>query len=135
MPRTHKTTWKRRERDAARLFGAERQPLSGSTGRPDLSRSDSTHGRLFLEVKLRQHHAAVALLDAVRKLARKEGRIPVVALATKQRPGIVLVLDADDLPAVAREYERANALPADCDPPEDWPPLAGGSAEPEDFAR
>jgi hypothetical protein len=122
MPRTHKTTWKRRERDAAALFGARRRPLSGSSGRPDLSRSDSTHEAIYLETKLRRRHAAVALLDAVRKLARKEGRVPVVALASKGRSGIVLVMDADDLPAVAKEYEKANALPADCEPPEDFTP-------------
>jgi len=49
---THRSTWKRREREAARLFGAERQPLSGSGGRADRTRSDSTHDRLFIEFGL-----------------------------------------------------------------------------------
>jgi hypothetical protein len=59
----------------------------------------------------------------------------VAALASKHRPGILLVLDADDLLVVVREYEKANALPADCDPPEDWPLLAGTSAESEDLGE
>jgi hypothetical protein len=46
---THRSTWKRRERDAARLLGAERHPLSGSSGRPDRTRSDSTYGELFVD--------------------------------------------------------------------------------------
>jgi hypothetical protein len=49
---THRSTWKRREREAARLFGAERQPLSGSGGRADRTRSDSTHDRLFVECRI-----------------------------------------------------------------------------------
>ena len=50
---THRSTWKRRERDAARLFGARRQVLSGSSGREDVTGSDTTHERLFIETKLR----------------------------------------------------------------------------------
>jgi hypothetical protein len=106
---THKATWKRREARAAALFGARRQRLSGSSGRPDGTRSDSTHERLYLETKLRQHHAAVAQLDQVKALARREGRVPVLALATKGRRGIVLVLDAEDLPAIAAEFAAAQA--------------------------
>jgi hypothetical protein len=107
---THRRTWQRREADAAAIFGARRAVGSGSGGRPDLSRSDSTHSVLYLETKLRQRHAVVALLDAVRRLAKREGKVPVVVLATKQRPGVVLVLDANDLPAIAAEYAKA-ALP------------------------
>jgi hypothetical protein len=101
---THRCTWKKRERDAAALFGARRQRCSGSSGRDDCSRSDSTHPDLFLETKLRQRHAAVALLDETRTLARREGRTPLLALATKNRPGIVLVLAAEDLPTIAAAY-------------------------------
>jgi hypothetical protein len=67
---THRSTWKRREHDAARLFGARRQRCSGSSGREDCSRSDSTHAVHFLETKLRQHH------DAVGPPTREPGRQP-----------------------------------------------------------
>jgi hypothetical protein len=111
MPKTSRSAWKARERQAAGLFGAKRNRCSGSSGRPDCSRSDSTHDRLFIETKLRPSHAAVTLLDETRELARREGETPVVALATKGRPGVVLVLRAEDLPIVAAEYEAAKATP------------------------
>jgi hypothetical protein len=130
---THRRTWQKREGAAAALFGAQRQCCSGSSGREDCSRSDSTHPTLYVETKLRQHHAAVALLDGVKVLARREGRVPVVALATKGRRGVVLVMDAEDLPIVAAEYARAQALPADAQPDPTWPPTAGRSAEAEDL--
>jgi len=105
---THRGTWKQRERQAAALFGARRQVLSGSAGRDDRSRSDSTHERLFLETKLRASHAAVALYDDTKVLARKEGKVPVVILAQKGRPGVVLVIAPEDLQAVAYEYAVAR---------------------------
>src|SRR5207249_2787160 len=92
-----------------------------------------THERLYLETKLRAHHAAVALLDEVKALARREGRVPVVALAVKGRRGVVLVLDAEDLPAVAAEWAKAHAPPpADVEPDPAQPPSVGRSAGPGD---
>lgn len=114
---THRRSWQRREAAAAKLFGARRAVLSGSSGRDDVGRSDSNHGRVFLETKLRASHAAVALLDETRRLARAEGKVGVVALATKRRPGLVLVIAAADLAAVAAELVEllpsADAAPAD----------------------
>ena len=101
MAKTHRSTWKKREAQAAGLFGAKRQRCSGSSGREDCSRSDSTHARIFLETKLRASHAAVALFDAVCVLARKEGKVAVVALAQKGRPGVLLVIDPADLAELA----------------------------------
>jgi hypothetical protein len=123
---THRRTWQKREGKAAALFGARRQRCSGSSGRPDCSRSDSTHPALYLETKLRQHHAAVALLDGVKGQARREGRVPVLCLATKGRRGIVLVMDAEDLSAIAAEWAkaRAQAPPADVEPEDLGPPPA-----------
>lgn len=100
---THKSTWKRRERQAALCFGSKRQRCSGSSGRDDCSKSDSTHERIFLETKLRASHAAVALFDETRVLAKREGKVPVVALAQKGRRGILLVIDPNDLMTVAQE--------------------------------
>jgi len=111
MGKTSRSAWKARERQAAALFGARRQRCSGSSGRDDCSRSDSTHPTLFLETKLRASHAAVALFDETRALARKEGKTPVVALAQKNRPGVLLVLDPADLEVIAGEY-RAGRAPA-----------------------
>jgi len=100
---THRSTWKARERQAAALFGARRNRCSGSSGRDDESRSDSTHDRIFLETKLRQHHAVQSLFDETRILARRENKLPVLALATKGKPSFLLVLAPEDLKAVAAE--------------------------------
>lgn len=113
---THRSTWKRRERDAARLFGAERQPLSGSGGRTDLTRSDSTHERLFVETKLRASSAVRNLWELTRDRARKERKTPVLILYAKGKPGALVVVHQDDLAAVASELDPF-ALPPTSDSP------------------
>jgi hypothetical protein len=127
--KTSKSAWTQRERDAASLFGSRRQVCSGSSNRPDRSRSDSRHDVIFLETKLRQHHAAVTLFDQTRKLARLEGKVPVVALATKHRAGLVLMIAPEDLRAVADAME----IPADIPTPA-TPEQLGRSADDSDLA-
>jgi hypothetical protein len=94
---THRSTWKRRERDAARLFGAERQPLSGSGGRADQTRSDSTHPRLSIETKLRASSSVRSLWDETRRRARLEGKVPVLMLYAKGKTGGLVVCHEGDL--------------------------------------
>jgi hypothetical protein len=108
MP-THRSTWKRRERDGARLFGAKRQPLSGSSGRDDVTQSDSTHGRLFIEVKYRAASAVRTLWERTRDAARREQKTPVLILFAKGKPGGLVVVHEDDLPTVAKEMAGRNA--------------------------
>ncbi len=119
---THRSSWKRRERNAAGLFGAKRQVLSGSGGRADRTRSDSTHDRLFLECKLRASSAARTLWEETRTLARREGKTPVVLLYSKGKPGRLIVVHEDDLGVIAAELaaaladkRKAAALPANGD--------------------
>jgi len=100
---THRTTWKRRERDAARLFGAKRQVLSGSSGREEATRSDSTHDRLFIETKLRASSSVRSLWEKTRSQALREKKTPVLALYAKGKPGALLVVHEDDLGRVAAE--------------------------------
>jgi hypothetical protein len=135
MSKTARRTWQQAEGRAAALFGVRRQFGSGSGGRDDLTQSDSTHPVLFIESKLRQCHTTRTLHDATKRLAAREGKVPVLALFDKGRPGFLLVVHSDDMPIVAREFERANALPADCEAPDDLPPVLPRSATPEDFAR
>jgi hypothetical protein len=152
MPRTHPSTWKRAEARFAELFACRRQPLSGSSGRDDLTASDTTHARLFCEVKYRASHAARSLWEATRTLARKERKTAVVGLVDRGKPGALIVVHEDDLPELVVEYCAAlvrrdpdaadrlmgrigearlrlagedpgrDLLPADVDPPPDWPP-------------
>lgn len=105
---THRTTWKKRERNAAALFGARRQPGSGSGGRPDETRSDSRHPRLFLECKLRQKHTVVTLWDETKTLAAREGKTPVLMLSEKGRPGQWIVVHSGDLDTLIVETLAAK---------------------------
>lgn len=97
-------TWKRREREVARDFGAERNPLSGSNS--GHSESDSLHERLYIETKGRQKHAAVTLYDDTAVKAKREGKTPVVALWEPNRKKYLLLVDPDDLQSVAAEQNR-----------------------------
>jgi hypothetical protein len=100
---THRSSWKRRERDAAALFGSRRKVLSGSSGRDDQTRSDSDHPRLFIESKFRASSSVRSLWEKTRELARREGKTPVVMLYTKHKPGALVVVHENDLQAVAVE--------------------------------
>ena len=105
----HRSTWKRRERDAARLFGAKRQPLSGSSGRDDLTRSDSDHPTLFIETKTRKRHTVRTLWEDVRNRARKENKTPVLALFDAGKIGGLIVIHQDDLAKLAELIDRNGA--------------------------
>ena len=104
---TDRSTWKRRERQAARLFGSERQPGSGSGGRSDQTRSDSTHDRLFIETKLRASSAVRTLWERTAALARREAKTPVLMLYAKGKPGGLIVVHEMHLAAVAAELRTA----------------------------
>ena len=108
---THRHTWQRREGRVAALLGALRQPLSGSSGRADRTASDSTHPRLFVECKYRARHATQTMFDAVRHAARKEKKLPVLALADRGRPGFLLCVHSDDLLDFVAELAAAGGDP------------------------
>lgn len=106
---TARGTWKQSERRVAKKLGARRQPLSGSSGRNDITTSDTTHERLYVEVKYRERHAVRSLFETVKPKAVKEGKIPVIALVDKHKHGFLLCVYVDDLQEVAREM--ANLEP------------------------
>lgn len=95
MPPTK--TWKAAERKVAAYFGTLRQRLSGSSGRADETAADTKHPVLFIEVKYRAEHAVRTLMDSTRKLAAKEGKLPIIALVSKGKPGFLAVIHSDDL--------------------------------------
>lgn len=88
--------WKRAERDVAEFFGCNRTPLSGGSSRH--TRSDTLHAKLFIEVKYRKRHTAVALWDETAKLAAMEKKTPVVCLKEHGRPGFWILARSCDLP-------------------------------------
>jgi hypothetical protein len=104
---THSRTWKRAEERVAATFGARRQPLSGSSGREDLTASDSNHPTLFIEAKLRARHTTRTLHDEAKRLATKEGKVPVLALFDKNRPGFLLGIHNEDFMTVVAEFVAA----------------------------
>ena len=99
--------WKKRERKIAEYFGTNRTPLSG--GNSGITRADTQHPKLFIETKHRKAHSVVTLWDRVKKLARKENKVPVVTLTQHNRPGFWLVIHSDDLPDVARSVAEYTA--------------------------
>lgn len=101
MPPTK--TWKTAERRVAAFFNTLRQRLSGSSGRADETAADTKHERLFIEVKYRENHAVRTLYDEVALKAKREGKIPLVALVSKNKPGFLLVMHIEHLPAIASE--------------------------------
>ena len=114
---THRSTWKKRERDAAGVFGARRQVLSGSSGRAEETCSDSTLPRLYIETKLRTASSVRTLWEQARTAARRERKTPVLMLYAKGKPGALIVVHEDDLEAVAAE--RAVA-PEQAREPSEW---------------
>ena len=87
--------WKKRERDVAGYFKGMRTPLSGGNGK--ITRADVIHDSLFIECKLRAKHTVVSLWDDTAKLAKLEGKTPVIALCEKNRPGFWIMVHSNDL--------------------------------------
>jgi len=87
-------TWKKFERKVAKKLGGVRTPLSGSHSRH--TSGDVIHDRFYVECKYRSRFAVVTLFDEVKERAKKEGKIPILALKQKNRRGELVVLDLDD---------------------------------------
>lgn len=106
--------WKRREGEAAALFGARRNILSGSSGRDDRDGSDSTHPRLWIETKTRARTAVRGLWERTRARARLKPRVyqeghrpPVLMLYDAGKRGAMIVVHQDDYAEVAVEFVAA----------------------------
>jgi len=100
--------WKRFERKVSAKIGALRNIGSGSMGRADRSASDSTHETIFLEAKQRKKHSAVQLWRKTAKLAKKEGKTPVVALSEAGMPGTWFVVHVDHVAILADAIGAAS---------------------------
>ena len=92
--------WKKRERDVANYFNGKRTPLSGGNGK--VTRADVIHEELFIECKLRAKHTAISLWDDTAKLAKEEGKTPVIALCEKNRPGFWVMVHSSDLEKIKK---------------------------------
>jgi len=99
-------SWKRRERQVAKYFGAERNALSGINAK--ITGADTLHKDLFIEVKERAKHTTVTLWDHTKQKALIEGKIPVVVLCEKGRQGFWVMAHCDDLDQVAMFAKEAK---------------------------
>ena len=93
--------WKRREREVAHYFNGIRTPLSG--GNSKITKADVIHDELFVECKLRAKHSVVSLWDDTSKLAKDEGKTPVIALCEKNRPGFWVMVHSSDLDKLKKD--------------------------------
>lgn len=105
---THRRTWQKGEQRVAAAFESKRNIGSGSMGRSDKTASDSTHPVLFIECKHRERHSAVSLWRDTAKKAKKEDKIPVIALLEKGKPGFWIMAHIDHLPLVTAELAKAR---------------------------
>jgi hypothetical protein len=105
--------WKRAERKVAGFFGTTRTPLSG--GNSGITRSDTVHENLYVEVKSTQKKPGIVKLwdDMIGK-AKKEKKLPVLVVKVKGRKGAFLIFDVgisgvtDTFGNFLREYAGAT---------------------------
>ena len=62
-------------------------------------------------------HSCITLFDKTEKLAKQEGKIPVVALCQKHRKGFWIIVKEEDLDKVINE-QRNNTRTTSRKPPE-----------------
>lgn len=98
--------WKRFERWVAKFFNCQRNALSGRNSK--ITASDSLHPRLFLEGKHWRRVAIISLWDKTAAFAKKEKKIPVVAIGIRGRPGCWFLIKDTDLMRVALERQLAK---------------------------
>lgn len=94
--------WKVRERSVAKGHGSERTPLSGGNGKQ--TRSDSLSAKFFIESKHRKSQAIFSLYKSVKPLAKKEGKIPVIALTEHRSHGYITCIHSDSILDYCKEY-------------------------------
>jgi hypothetical protein len=97
-------TWKSIEASISRFFGTTRTPLSGGNGK--MTRSDTLHPRLFIEVKQRKSHSTAKLFRSTKDLAKKESKIPVVVLHETGSHDYLIVCEVSDLKRIAEEVKE-----------------------------
>ena len=87
--------WKQYERLVAAFFQTRRNPLSGFNA--GHSGSDSLHRKFYIECKLRANSYIHSLFQETKPKAKKEGKLPVLAVKTKFDNGFMVAVHSDDL--------------------------------------
>lgn len=98
---TDRSTWKKFERRVASFFGGRRNALSGRNSGD--TAGDVRHPKLFVECKLSgQGSALFTLFNATAELAKREKKIPVLAMQQKYHNGFLVVVHCDSLEDVVK---------------------------------
>lgn len=108
---TSRSTWKAHERNTARQFGTERNPLSGSCGKH--TGSDSLHPKLFIECKYKKKHSVIGLFRETAEKAKKENKIPIISLKERGTHGTYYLIKDTDLKEVLQcllEHEQQKVV-------------------------
>jgi len=100
--------WKAQERRIGKMFGAKRTPLSGS--RSLHTGSDIIHEKLYVECKYRKKIAILDLFPEVMEKAKKENKIPVMAVKSKMLKDDYFLIRAKDLETVATELREVPKI-------------------------
>ena len=89
-------TWKAFERAVASYFGCRRTgPMQ------EKNANDINHPNIHCQCKYSKRHAIVGVWDAAKAVSK--GKIPIVAVKVKGRPGFWLLVHSGDLQAVANQ--------------------------------
>ena len=70
--------------------------------------NDLDHPQLHCQCKHSKRHAVIGVWDAAKKQTEKSGKIPVVALGVKGRPGFWLLVHSSDLGAISKQRDDAK---------------------------
>lgn len=98
--------WKVKERLAAKFFGTVRNSLSG--GNSKMSRSDSCHPDLYLEVKSGKRHKIWSLYESTVPRAKKERKIPVLMIYQDGKHGGLVTVHSQDFKEVAIKFLKSQ---------------------------
>ena len=98
--------WKQIEQWFARQFGTTRTPLSG--GNSKMTRADTLHPELFLEVKQTATSAVASLYEKTAEMAKVEGKVPALGIHKKGSRNYLIVCEIRDLPRITRLFMEAH---------------------------
>ena len=91
--------WKVMERRVAAKLGGKRNPFSGAV--PDVTAGDVIHEELYIECKHGKNVPLLKLMHKTEEAARREGKIPVLALHKKGENHDYFLVRDDCLKTVA----------------------------------
>jgi hypothetical protein len=106
--------WKRAERTIAKKVGGTRTPLSGPAS--GHTSADVIHPWLYVEVKYRKRFAVLSLMAEVAEKAKKELKVPVLALQQKGKKTRYYLVNEQTFLMLLQAYEHQQALEGEDDP-------------------